>query len=327
MKYLKTLSKLVFALILPIAILVIFLLKVNFDSLVETLTNIRIDYFALAFFLFILNVILRGLRFHYLIGPGRSGLFDLVKLQSLLSFFNNYLPIGTSEVSFVFLGKRYLKIPTSLGTAVIIYSRLYDYFTLCLIFFVYFAVFGGEVLERFYIPLAIFSLVLAIFFVVTFVRPGLFLRALEYLSTRFGIRSSNLVKKVISWAEIFVVDAERFKDIRIFILAGVSTLAIWGTIFGVFKYTAMSVGTPLDYKGAVFVSLVGFLAKFIQGVASLGSHELAWYMGLTILGYTSESAMETALGTHVLILIYPLIAGIFGWLSLTISYNIRKENW
>jgi uncharacterized membrane protein YbhN (UPF0104 family) len=143
MKYLKALAKIIFTLILPVAILAIFLLKVDFDSLIKTLTSIRLEYFALAFTLFVINVILRGFRFYYLIGPGRVGLLDLVKIQSLLSFFNNYLPIGTSEVSFVFLGKKYLKIPTSLGTAVILYSRLYDYFTLCLIFFIYFALFGG----------------------------------------------------------------------------------------------------------------------------------------------------------------------------------------
>jgi uncharacterized membrane protein YbhN (UPF0104 family) len=181
-------------------------------------------------------------------------------------------------------------------------------------------------MERFYVPLAVFSLALALFFVFTFVRPGFFLRTLEYLSKKFGLKGSSLTKKMVSWAETFFVDAERFKDTKTFLLAGVITLAIWGTIFGVFKYTALSFGTPLDYTGAVFVSLVGFLAKFIQGVASLGSHELSWYLGLTILGYSSETALETALGTHVLILIYPLITGIFGWLSLTISRNIRKEN-
>jgi glycosyltransferase 2 family protein len=329
MNFFKTFSKLFFTVVLPTAIVIVFLLKIDIDSLTETLAHIRYDYFLFAFVLFFVNAILRGVRFYYLLGSDRPDLFSLIKLQLLLSFFNNYFPVGATEVSFVLLAKKHLNVPSSLGTAVIIYSRFYDYFTLCLVFFLYFSLFGGNYLDKFSIPLAIFSLFLLLFFIVTFIMPRFPMKIVKYLNSLFILEGKNPfkepVKKAIVWSESFVKEAERVGSIRTFAIVGAITIMIWCTIFGNYMYTAMSIGAPLTYIGAVLVSLMGFMVKFIQGVASLGSHELAWYTGLSILGYTSENAMETALGTHIVFLIYPLITGILGWIFLMKRSSIEKK--
>ncbi len=60
------------------------------------------------------------------------------------------------------------------------------------------------------------------------------------------------------------------------------------------------------------------LAVPIQGVVGLGTMQVWWAAGLTLLGWTADEALTASLAVHLLDLCVSLPQAALGWLVLTV---------
>ncbi|THB75362.1 MAG: hypothetical protein D6B25_12215 [Desulfobulbaceae bacterium] len=91
---------------------------------------------------------------------------------------------------------------------------------------------------------------------------------------------------------------------------------IWGftaaTLYSVIK----SLTIPLKFHDVwVLISIqLPFQLLPIQGLGNAGNHEAGWVGGMKLLGVELEQAMSFALSSHVLLILFVLLLGVFALL-------------
>jgi uncharacterized membrane protein YbhN (UPF0104 family) len=81
----------------------------------------------------------------------------------------------------------------------------------------------------------------------------------------------------------------------------------------------------ISFGEMVLLIAVQILMQFIpvQGLANSGNHEGGWVFALTLLGYSVESAVEFALVSHLLIMLY---VSILGLVAFSIRYAVQRNS-
>lgn len=92
-------------------------------------------------------------------------------------------------------------------------------------------------------------------------------------------------------------------DARALLPVTVYTLAMWFLMYVRLACFVQALGADLAYLQTfwVFVLLFPMNLLPIRGVANLGTHEAAWFIGLSVVGVAREQAAVLAVGSHVLI--------------------------
>ena len=62
----------------------------------------------------------------------------------------------------------------------------------------------------------------------------------------------------------------------------------------------------------------------VQGFMGLGTAEVGWAFGFTLVGLSLEDAITTGFGYHIIILLYASLLGALGWLGLS---GWRRPSW
>ena len=85
-----------------------------------------------------------------------------------------------------------------------------------------------------------------------------------------------------------------------------SSLGVWTMVGGALYCAARAVALPLSIGDIWFIVTVQLPLQLapVQGMANAGNHEAGWIAALTMLGLDAGSALDFALATHVLLLVY-----------------------
>lgn len=68
--------------------------------------------------------------------------------------------------------------------------------------------------------------------------------------------------------------------------------------------------------GATFILLTTILP--IQGIAGFGTTELIWTLVFVSLGLSKNAAIVSGFSYHILVILFFMILGIYGWLKIRI---------
>lgn len=95
------------------------------------------------------------------------------------------------------------------------------------------------------------------------------------------------------------------------------SLAIWCAVAIVFYCTAKAIGLYIDLRQVWLLITLQLPLQLIpfQGVANSGNHESGWVAGLVLLGFATGEAIEFALLSHLVLLVYVLALGPVGLLT------------
>ena len=89
------------------------------------------------------------------------------------------------------------------------------------------------------------------------------------------------------------------------------SLGIWFSVAGGFFCVAQSIGLPLSLTQVWLLITIQLPLQLlpVQGLANAGNHEGGWVAGLLLLGMPLSAALEFALASHAILLLYVIGLG------------------
>ena len=134
---------------------------------------------------------------------------------------------------------------------------------------------------------------------------GVAMLVLPAVIRRMGAKSGRSRGKLLDWFGRFIAE----KPINW--LTVIFSVAIWGAMAGCYFCAAQAIGLSLGIMQVWVLITMQLPLQLIpvQGVANAGSHEGGWIAALLMLGVSSKSALEFALLSHAIILLYVLALG------------------
>jgi Lysylphosphatidylglycerol synthase TM region len=304
--------------VVTVVLLVLLLRAVQPADLAETISHISPGLAllgALAAFGFISA---RAWRYRLLLGNGQPGRLRTILAVTLSSWGASLiLPGPSGDAAFVMLARTRLKAPVAVGVGAALLSRLLDVASLLLVALIA-APLAGVHLPG---PLLGGGIALAVL-----IAAGL--TALFWSRTR-GV--------IVAWVERLSLPASVHERVHFAIeelgsgsrpvLLVMATLAM--RIATGLQYMALfaAINQPLSLVQVWFALSIRtlLLAVPIQGLGGLGTMQVWWTAGLTLLGWPADDAIAASLAVHLLDLCISLPQAAAGWLALTFRRSALGE--
>ena len=293
------------------ALLFLVLRAVPPGQLAETLTDVSPGLALLAALAAFGFIAARALRYRLLLGNGEPRSMWTILAVTLSSWGASLiLPGPSGDAAFVMLARTRLKAPVAVGVGAALLSRLLDVASLLLVALIT-APLAGVIL-----PGALLGggVVLALLIAVG-------LTALFWSRPR---------RTIAGWLERLALPASIHERLH-FAIEELGTgsrpvLLVMATLVARvatgLQYFALfaAIDQPLSLVQVWFALSIRtlLLAVPIQGVGGLGTMQLWWTAGLTLLGWPAQEAIAASLAVHLLDLCVSLPQAALGWLALTL---------
>ena len=318
----KRLQKIV-RIALPTGLAVIisfFLLKeIDLKAIPETLSKLSVKAVLIGFSCYCLLVLAKTLRFRTLLGLD-SSVHQIFPILALHTFWGNFLPMRTGDISYVYLMQRRQKVDATQGIASLMVASVIDLVLLIVLMTVTTTLLLPKLGGRFswtvlfLIPLLIGS-VLIVVIVLACIAPN-FCSSLARNCAKPLLR---LEKSSITW---FVNKCLTIVDEITSFRLNLRFLKVWAysllclTIrFGFQCYLVVEMGVDIPLIEVLFALAFtnGFNLLPIQTVGNFGTTEFPFAWFLNYFGTSMDTATVTGFSLHILILLYCLPLGIYGY--------------
>lgn len=261
-------------------------------SLYENLKQAKINWILAGLACYLINYIIRALRFktisrqHLKIWP------DTVRSVSLHGFATYMLPFRTGDFTLPVILKTISKTSLAEGGRILLKARLLDISTLG--FWILLAATFS------YIPIS-YSIKIAWFIV----GVGMCLSPVivKYLGKLWGKKFPGLFSRIEIFQTVY-----RFSWLEV-----LESLGVWAAVGMCFYCVVKAVGLQLGIGDVWLLITIQLPLQLIpvQGFANAGNHESGWVAGLMILGVSASEALKFALASHAILLSYVMVLGFF----------------
>jgi len=298
-------------LVVTVALLFLVLRAVRPAELAETLSEVSPGLALLAALAAFGFIAARAWRYRLLLGNGQPRRMRTILAVTLSSWGASLiLPGPSGDAAFVMLARTRVKAPVAVGVGAAVLSRLLDLTSLLLVALIT-APLAGVILPR---PLLGGGVALALL-----IAAGL--TALFWSRPR---------RAIVGWLERLALPASIHERLHFAIeelgsgsrpaLLVTATLA--ARVATGLQYFALfaAIDQPLSLVQVWFALSIRtlLLAVPIQGVVGLGTMQVWWAAGLTLLGWPADEALAASLAVHLLDLSVSLPQAALGWLALNL---------
>jgi hypothetical protein len=305
-------------LVVTLALLFLVLRVVKPLELKETLSEVSPGWALLAALAAFGFIVARAWRYRLLLGNGQPRRLRTILAVTLSSWGASLiLPGPSGDAAFVMLARTRLKTPVAVGVGAALLSRLLDVASLLLVALIT-APFAGVVLPR---PLLGAGVALALL-----IAAGL--TALFWSRTR---------RRIVRWLERLALPASLHERLHFAVeelgsgsrpaLLVAATLA--ARVATGLQYFALfaAIDQPLSLVQVWFALSIRtlLLAVPIQGLVGLGTMQVWWAAGLTLLGWPADEALAASLALHLLDLSVSLPQAALGWLALSLRRPVQEK--
>ena len=119
--------------IVSVVLLAYVLYNLDWDILRVAFSDIHWDWLGLALMAYIVNILLRALRFTNLIYSRPVKWLELIPVSALHNILMYILPAKTGDITYIFIAKNRLDLSLTEGTATLLAARYYDFSVVALI--------------------------------------------------------------------------------------------------------------------------------------------------------------------------------------------------
>ncbi len=302
--------------VLSILLLVYILLKLDWNILQIAFSELRWKWLGLAFGAYLLNILLRAMRFSNLIYSRQVKWLEIVPVSALHNILMYLLPAKTGDVSYIFIARNRLNVPLMEGTATLLAARVYDFSVVGLILAVLLPFSKEEIPGWIFRSAVLFDLLIllgtmGILIFLRFSKPSpefnnlpLIIEGETSSLRKYFWRARTLWDKFISGLREIQSHGAHWKVA--FLTAG-----IWLCLYSNFYFAARSMGTPITFYHVAIISIVMIPLSLlpVQGFANVGTHEVGWTSVLVAFNYPYETALAIAAGSHFVLLLSVLLSG------------------
>lgn len=315
--------KIALSVVVSVGVIMLVLTQLDMGQLRRTLTRASLPWLGVGLLAYLVNYVLRTLRFRQLLPKQRIGFAQLFSISSLYGMFLYLMPAKSGEVSLPAMLKLRQGVSISESAATLVVARFFDFFSVALFLPLVLITFRQRIPEVMFYSALVFIALMAPVGVGYFVwlrRDGS-----ESLAAAPD-RVTTWMARVRRWIG-HVMDSlrtlARMKGQGWLLL---NTIAIWLCVYANFYLIAAALGYWLEFGHVVVLSILMIpLTLFpVQGVANVGSHEVGWVAAFAIFGYPPEQALVVAIGSHAMLLLEVLILGSVGWLVGLASLQLER---
>jgi len=319
------------------AILIIALMIWGEVSPMDALATIRSlppHVYAIALGMHISLYCMRALRFNLLIPKDRRPSFKRSLIVAGAHNMASYLlPAKTGEASFVVYLRMQCAVPSAIGFASLLVSRMLDAATLCfgLSLACLWLAHTGRYPGLTWLGNA--GMVLILFcavFTVLSVRGDLLVRLIARVLRWMRVHHLGFGERMLGKAnQVALALRSAGGNGRLYLAAGI-TFPIWLLVFGFFAVLAKAMGLPehFTFAEATFGSSLAVMFNLlpVNGVAGVGTQEAGWVTGFSqFLGVDRSVALSTGIGCHLVQLFNVVVMGIAAHLAMGVMPRLRFD--
>ena len=305
--FIYTLSALV-----SVILLAYLLYNLDWDILRAAFSDIRWGWLGLALLAYLVNILLRALRFTNLIYSRPVKWLELIPVSALHNILMYLMPAKTGDVTYIFIAKNRLDLSLTEGTATLLAARFYDFSIVALILAILLPFSKDEM------PVWIFesAILFCALILVGTIGILVFLKfskpTLESVSllTENPKQASGL-QRVRAAGNKFFAGLREIQNHGAHGRVALITAGIWLCIYSNFYFAAKSMGLPVSFYHIAIISVVMIPLTLLplQGFANIGTHEIGWTSVLVAFNYPYKTALAIAAGSHFVLLLSVLLGG------------------
>ena len=301
--------------ILAIVIAYFLLKEIDIQQIPQTLGRLSIKALLIGFTSYCLLVLAKTSRFRALLNLD-SRLHQIFPILALHTFWGNILPMRTGDVSYVYLMQRREKVDATQGIASLIVASLIDLILLIgLVLATVWLLRDSFIVTLLYFSLLLTGSVLITIFVLVSVLPNACLRLAEWCAGSL----LGLKKRPISWIVNkglqVLQELTTFRSHRRFLEVWAYSVMCLLIRFGFQCYLVAEMGVDVPILQVLFA--LAFTNVFnllpIQTVGNFGTTEFPFVWLLEHFGTSVEVATVTGFSLHILILLYCVPLGLYGY--------------
>jgi len=303
---------------LAFSFVTIIYILINLDWQITKETFARLDWrlIVLAFGIYLINYILRTLRFQMLLELEATSFARLFGVTNLYGMFLYLMPAKSGEVSYPILLKNQLQIPLTESTATLIAARFFDFFTVALFLPAVLITFW----EKIHPWIRVGSLVFTALVLLIGISLLWFLRKFDDIAKIQTIQpdSQTGVLRIRNAMVDLFISLKTIDQRKLYWRLWLLTIAIWLCVQTNFYLIVLSLGYSLSFFQMIVVSLIMVPMTLLplQGFANLGTHEIGWTTAFALFGFPQSTALNIAFSSHVVFLFFVLCLGLLGVLIL-----------
>ena len=301
-------------------IITYFLLKeIDIQQIPQTLSRLSIQALFIGFTCYCLLVLAKAARFQALLNLD-SKLHQILPILALHTFWGNILPMRTGDVSYVYLMQRRQKVDATQGIASLLVASLIDLILLIGLVIVTAWCLRAELRSTFtgtVLYLGPFLIGIGLIAVVVFVvlAPNVCMR----LADRCASQLLRLENRPVSWGVTkglqVLQELTAFRSNRRFLEVWTYSLMCLLIRFGFQCYLVVEMGVDVPITqvlfALVFTNVFNLLP--VQTIGNFGTTEFPFVWLLKHFGTSIEVATVTGFSLHLLILLYCLPLGLYGF--------------
>ncbi|MDO8589683.1 MAG: flippase-like domain-containing protein [bacterium] len=277
------------------------------SGLFEILKNINPVIVVLAFFLYILNLVAKTLRFRFVL-RNKISLKKLLSIVSIHSFWNNILPFRSGEITYLYMVNEEKNISNGENVTSLVLARVFD----LLIVLTFFLISGFFIFRQ--NPSFLASTPLT--FIVSILISGVVIlwgivfyrHELSRFFSGLSFKNSFLNKFSRIMAETFLA-LEQIKNFKRLAILATLSLFVWvlDTLFVL--VILLSAGFDFSLIEAAFIGVFPALASLIpiNLIGNFGAFEGTVAGGLVLLSVSIEDAFNLSFILHIQIILFSFL--------------------
>ena len=306
--------------VLAIVVAYFLLKQIDIQKIPQTLSRLSINALLIGFLCYCLLVLAKALRFRALLNL-ESRVYHIFPILALHTFWGNILPMRTGDVSYVYLMQRRQKVDATQGIASLLVASLIDFVLLMglvigtawLLRATLRDTFSGTVL--YLVPFLIGGGLIAVV-VFVYIAPNFCIKIAERCTSPL----LRLEKRPITWGVKKGLEVLQqltvFRSNRRFLEVWLYSLFCLVIRFGFQCYLVTEMGVAIPMTEVLFA--LAFTNVFnllpVQTVGNFGTTEFPFVWLLHHFGTSVEVGTVTGFSLHILILLYCLPLGAYGFL-------------
>lgn len=310
--------------ILTVVLLVYLLTNLDWSILKTSFANLRWHWLLLAFFAYLINIILRALRFSNLIYTRRVPWLDMIPVSSLHNILTYLLPAKTGDVTYIFIAKDRLNVPIAEGTATLFAARFYDFSVVALVLAMILPFTKDEMPAWIFRSSLIFCILVltgafAILTILRFTKPA----EIKEQGTK-----KNFISRVQGAWHKFMEGLREIRAHGAHLPIALLTAGIWFCLYLNFYSAAQGMSLPISFYHVVIISIVMIPLTLLpfQGFANIGTHEIGWGSVLVAFQYPYETALAIAAGSHFVLLLSVMVSGATAFFGAQVVSTFTGKN-
>jgi len=324
------LKRLFLSILITIGIFFILFTQISLRDLLALLRNADPLWIFLGALGYLLAIFFRALRYRWLIHSKEIPLSALFRISVFYNFSLMVLPSKLGELAYPYLLNRLCGVSMTEGFASLIASRVYDFFTILVIFLLGSIGFQGLFKINVFLIISLVALLFGLAFFAFFYMSDLlkfFSNILGKISQRVGEKK----RKPFQWTQGKIHEmAEDFYAIkakRTYLPVTVTSLVAWIMAFWMFYALMKGFGVSATFSKVIFGSTVAIVANAlpISGLGNWGILEAGWTAGFLLVGLTKVEAITTGFGVHIIIFVTGAIASLVCWATLTLPSKRQEQ--